>query len=346
MTETNSTTTEVKTRPVTPRTDGKKGTIFSGMKPTGRLHLGNYEGALHNWVNLQSEWEMYCGIVDLHALTTAFEDTSELRGDIFDMAVNWMAAGLDPNQTTILVQSKVPAHAELHVLLSMLTPLGWLERVPTYKEVREQLHIANPSYGFFGYPVLQAADILIYLADAVPVGKDQAPHIELTREIARRFNSLYEPIFPEPATILNDCPVLPGLDGRKMSKSYGNTIFMSDEPEEVRQKVMKMFTDPEKLRRNDPGHPEICPVMDYQKVYGPEDVEWACEGCKAGTLGCVEHKKKLAEQMMAAMAPIQEKRVALLRNPDYVWDVLDHGTKKAIEVTSKVLEQVREAMGL
>ncbi len=324
---------------------GKK-IIFSGMKPTGRLHLGNLEGALRNWVSLQDTWEMYCGIVDLHALTTAFENTAELKEDIFDMAVNWMAAGLDPNKTTFLQQSAVPAHCELHLLFSMITPISWLERVPTYKEVREELHIANPSYGFLGYPVLQAADILIYLAHAVPVGKDQAPHIELTREIARRFNSLYKPIFPEPDTLLNECPILPGIDGRKMSKSYGNTIFMSDGAEEIRAKVMRMFTDPQKLRRGDPGRPDICPVFAYQKVYGPEDVEWARTGCESGQLGCVEHKKKLAAQMIEALAPIREKRDELLQRPEQVREVLAEGSKKARAVTEATLALVKDSMSL
>jgi tryptophanyl-tRNA synthetase len=324
----------------------KKKIIFSGMKPTGRLHLGNLEGALRNWVALQDEWEMYCGIVDLHALTTAFENTAAMKEDIFDMAVNWLAAGLNPAKTTIMVQSSVPTHCELHVLLSMLTPLGWLERVPTYKEIKEELHIANPSYGFFGYPVLQAADIMIYYATAVPVGKDQAPHVELTREVARRFNHLYQPIFPEPDTLLNEVPVLPGLDGRKMSKSYGNTIYMSDSAEEIQKKVKGMFTDPAKLRKGDPGHPDICPVFDYQKVYGPEDLEWASTGCKSGALGCAEHKKKLAQQMVDALAPIREKREELLRQPSYVWDVLRAGSLKALEVTSANLAEIKEAMGL
>jgi len=324
----------------------RKGIIFSGMKPTGRLHLGNLEGALRNWVSLQPDWEMYCGIVDLHALTTAYEDTSELREDIFDMAVNWIAAGLDPEQTTFILQSKVPAHAELHLLLSMLTPVSWLERVPTYKEVREELHITSPSYGFLGYPVLQAADILAYRAHAVPVGKDQAPHIELSREIARRFNSLYRPIFPEPETLLNECPVLPGIDGRKMSKSYGNTIFLSDGAEEIRAKVMQMFTDPQKIYRGDPGRPETCPVFAYQKAYGPKDVEWARAGCESGELGCVEHKQKLAAQMIEALAPIRQKRAELLQRPEYVWKVLEEGSRKAVEVTSTTLALVREVMGL
>jgi len=324
----------------------KKGIIFSGMKPTGRLHLGNLEGALRNWVSLQEEWKMYCGIVDLHALTTAYESPGELREEIFDMAVNWLAAGLDPEKTTFILQSAVPTHAELHLLLSMITPISWLERVPTYKEIKEELHIASPSYGFLGYPVLQAADILIYLANAVPVGKDQAPHIELCREIARRFNHLYKEIFPEPATLLNEVPVLPGIDGRKMSKSYGNTIYMSDGPEEIRDKVMRMFTDPQKLRRGDPGRPDTCPVFAYQKVYGPQEAEWARAGCESGRLGCVEHKQKLAEQMIEALAPIREKRAELLRRPERVWEVLKEGSKKAVEVTSETLALVKEAMCL
>lgn len=324
----------------------KKGIIFSGMKPTGRLHLGNLEGALRNWVGLQDDWQMYCGIVDLHALTTAYENTAELREDIFDMAVNWLAAGLDPQRTTFVLQSQVPAHAELHLLFSMITPIAWLERVPTYKEIKEELHLASPSYGFLGYPVLQAADILIYLANAVPVGKDQAPHIELTREIARRFNHLYREIFPEPETLLNDVPVLPGLDGRKMSKSYGNTIFMSDEAAEVQKKVMSMFTDPQKLHRGDPGRPDICPVFAYQKVYGEADLEWARTGCESGELGCVEHKRKLAAQMVEATAPIREKRAEVLRNPQQVWEILHGGSQRAVEVAEKNLALVKEAMRL
>ena len=331
---------------MTESTKTKKRIIFSGMKPTGRLHLGNLEGALRNWVALQKDWEMYCGIVDLHALTTAYENPAELRADTFDMAVNYMAAGLDPNVVTFVVQSKVPAHAELHVILSMLTPMSWLERVPTYKEIKEELHIASPSYGLFGYPVLQAADIMIYRANAVPVGKDQAPHIELTREIARRFNYYYGAVFPEPDTILNECPVLPGTDGRKMSKSYGNTIFMSDGAEEITQKVKRMFTDPEKLRKGDPGHPDICPVFDYQKVYGPEDLEWARTGCESGALGCVEHKMKLAAAMVKVMEPVLEKRAEILKRPEDVWQVLEAGSKKAVEVTSETLAVVREAMKL
>jgi len=237
----------------------KQGRILSGMRPTGKLHLGNWEGALRQWVALQDDYECFYEIADWHALTTAWEDTTQLRQNIRDLAIDWLSAGLDPNRCVLFVQSWVPEHAELHLLLSMLVPVSWLELNPTYKEwVQEG---KAPNYGLLGYPVLQAADILIYKADTVPVGKDQLPHLEMTREIARRFNRLYGDVFPEPQALLSEFPYVPGIDGRKMSKSYDNHIHLADPPEVVRQKVSVFFTDPHKIRRNDPGRPEICPSL-------------------------------------------------------------------------------------
>lgn len=285
-----------------------KGIIFSGMKPTGRLHLGNWEGALRNWVRLQDEYTCFFGIVDLHALTTLFEGTCELPGDTWDMALNWLAAGLDPERCTLLIQSHVPAHTELHTIFSMFCPVSWLERVPTYKEVLEELHIGSPSYGLLGYPCLQAADILVYRANAVPVGKDQVPHIELTREIARRFNHLAAPIFPEPEALLTEAPMLPGLDGRKMSKSYDNCIYLADLPETIEGKVRTMFTDPRKIYRGDPGHPETCPVYAYHCLYTPQDAPQIAADCRAGKLGCVADKQHLARSLEQALAPLHARR--------------------------------------
>ncbi len=320
--------------------------IFSAMQTTGRLHLGNLEGALRNWVKLQDEYELYAGLVDLHSLTTAYEDTSNLPFLMREAALDYLAAGLDPEKTTLVLQSRVPAHSELHVLLSMVTPLGWLERVPTYKEKRDNLQIAQPSYGLLGYPVLMAADILVYRAHAVPVGRDQVPHLELSREIARRFNCLYGEVFPEPEALLTPLAVLPGLDGRKMSKSYGNCIYLSDSPEEIREKVRSMFTDPTKLRKSDPGHPDECPVQAYHVAYSPEDAPQAAEDCKAGCLGCVAHKKTIAELMVGVLTPHWERRQELTANPKRVDDILAAGAEKANATTRATMEVVYRAMHL
>jgi len=324
----------------------KRRVIFSGMQVTGRLHLGNLEGALRNWVRLQDEYELYAGIVDLHSLTTTVEDTSELLENVREAAIDYLAAGLDPERTAIVVQSWVPSHAELHILLSMVTPLGWLERVPTYKEKREQLHIANPSYGLLGYPVLMAADILVYRADAVPVGQDQVPHLELTREIARRFNHLFAPVFPEPQAILTEFAVLPGLDNRKMSKSYDNCIYLSDTPEVVREKVGSMYTDPTKIRKTDPGHPDQCPVCAYHTAYDVASAAQASADCEAGRLGCVDHKKQVSALVEAALAPLWERRAALVAHPTRVGAALEQGAQRAREKTQPTMDLVWKAMRL
>jgi tryptophanyl-tRNA synthetase len=246
--------------------------ILSGMRPTGPLHLGHLTGALANWVPLQETYECYFTIVDFHALTTDYQDPKEIRKNIVEVATDWLAAGLDPKRSTLFIQSLVPEHAELHLLLSMIVPLGWLERVPSYKEQQTQLSGKDlTTYGFLGYPLLQAADILVYKADAVPVGEDQAPHIELTREIARRFAHLYGPVFPEPKTLLTEIPKVPGTDGRKMSKSYDNAIYLKDPPDRVRALLNPMVTDPARKRRSDPGNPDVCPVFDLHKAFSPPE---------------------------------------------------------------------------
>ena len=331
--------------PQAPPSDKRK-IIFSAMQATGLLHLGNLEGALRNWVKLQDEYEFYAGIVDLHSLTTAFDDTGNVLPYTREAALDYLAAGLDPDRTTIVIQSWVPAHSELHVLLSMVTPVGWLERVPTYKEKREQLHIANPSYGLLGYPVLMAADIMVYRAHAVPVGRDQVPHLELTREIARRFNQLYEPIFPEPEALLTEFAVLPGLDGRKMSKSYGNCIYLSDSPDVVKEKVARMFTDPRKIRKADPGHPDTCPVYAYHLAYSPEDAPQVEQDCERGHLGCVEHKRRLADIMIQVLTPHWERRAAFAADPARLDAILEEGARRARRKTEETMQLVWRAMKL
>lgn len=323
-----------------------KGRILSGMQPTGVLHLGNYEGALRNWVALQEEYETYFFIADWHALTTLFDNTKQIQANIREVAIDFIAAGLDPEKSAIFIQSDVKEHAELHVLLSMITPVPWLERVPTYKEKQEQLNLESASYGLLGYPVLQAADILAYKASFVPVGRDQLPHLELTREICRRFNFIYGDIFPEPEAKLTEYPVLPGLDGRKMSKSYDNAIYLSDSAETVTKKVRSMFTDPLKVYKNDPGHPETCPVFALHKVYNKEETEQIDHECRAGTLGCVACKMRLAEKLNAALAPVQEKRKELVADPTRVDRILADGAEKARKIASATMAEVRHAMGI
>jgi tryptophanyl-tRNA synthetase len=322
-----------------------KKVILSGMQPTGRLHLGNLEGALANWVALQDDYDMYCCIVDWHSLTARFDDLASMDDDIVQMAIDYLAAGLDPHKVAIFIQSQVKEHAELHLLLSMITPTPWLERVPSYKEKSEKLGL--DSYGFLGYGLLQAADILIYRADFVPVGKDQLPHIELSREIARRFNSLYGEVFPEPQAKLTKAPEVPGTDGNKMSKSYNNEIAIADTPEVTTDKLKKMFTDPQKLRKGDPGRPEICPVFTLHKIYTPqEQVQIIDRTCRSGELGCVADKKHLAESINKALEPIRQKRRELEANLGYVNDVLAEGAKHARVRAQETMAMVREKMHL
>jgi tryptophanyl-tRNA synthetase len=320
--------------------------ILSGMRPTGRLHLGHLVGALENWVKLQNDYECFHCIVDWHALTTNYESTGDIRANIFDTAVDWLAAGLDPNRATIFVQSKVLEHAELHLLFSMITPLGWLERVPTYKEQMNELTGKDlGTYGFLGYPLLQAADILIYKARAVPVGEDQVPHIELTREVARRFNHLYSPVFPEPQALLTKVPKLPGTDGRKMSKSYGNSLGLTEAPDTVKQKLKTMMTDPARVRRQDKGNPDVCPVGDLHKVFSDEkklaDVD---QGCRSAGIGCIECKMWLFESIQKTTTPIYERRQELETRRDDVAGILEEGARKARAAASATMAEVREAM--
>ncbi|HYE83830.1 MAG TPA: tryptophan--tRNA ligase [Clostridia bacterium] len=321
--------------------------IMSGMRPTGSLHLGNYFGALENWVRLQDEYDCFFSIVDWHALTTGYEDTSEIKNNVMEMAVDWLSAGLDPERSTIFLQSNVKEIAELHLLLSMTVPLSWLERCPTYKDQLVQLKEKNiATYGFLGYPNLQAADILVHKASVVPVGEDQLPHLELSREIARRFNYIYGDTFPEPQAKMNQIKQLPGLDGRKMSKSYDNTIALSDSPDTIREKVKQMITDPLKIRKNDPGHPDVCNVYAFHKVFSEKTHEETHSICKTGALGCVSCKKNLAENIVEYMAPMYERRQKLLSNKDSIVEILMAGTRHAREEAKVTLAEVREKMKL
>ncbi len=323
----------------------KKGRILSGHRPTGRLHLGHLEGTLRTWARLQDDYECFFEIADWHALTTGFEDTDLLRENIEQVAIDWLAAGLDPERSVLFVQSDVKEHAELHLLLSMVTPVSWLERCPTYKDQKQQLGDEKTAgYGFLGYPVLQAADIVIYKADTVPIGEDQLPHLELTREIVRRFNNIYGPVFPEPEAKLSRFSVIPGTDGRKMSKSYGNTIDLSDSPEVITQKVRKMFTDPEKIYKGDPGHPDKCPVFVYHNIYNQGRTQPIKQGCESGELGCVDCKVEVIEHLLAALEPLMERRAELDANRSLVREVLAAGAETARAVATDTMEEVRQAM--
>ncbi len=319
--------------------------IVSGMRPTGALHLGNYFGALENWVRLQEEFECYFFVADWHALTTGYEDTSEIKKNINELVIDWLSAGLDPNKCVLFLQSSIKEHAELHLLLSMTTPLSWLTRCPTYKDQLTQLKDKDiTTYGFLGYPCLMASDILLYKASFVPVGEDQLPHLELTREIARRFNYLYGNVFPEPQGKLTQAKVLPGTDGRKMSKSYGNTIAFSDSPEVIRKKVMTMVTDPQRIKKTDPGHPEVCSVFAYHKIFNDGELSKIEEECKGGKIGCVQCKRHLSDKMVEYFAPMYEKRQELLKKPGIVDEVINAGNKKALEKASVTMKEIRSAM--
>jgi tryptophanyl-tRNA synthetase len=324
----------------------KKPRILSGMRPTGALHLGNYMGALENWVALQDRYECFFSVVDWHSLTTDYADPGDVRANVIEVATDWLAAGLDPERSTLFIQSQVPQHAELHLLLSMITPVPWLERVPTFKEQQAQISDKDlTTYGFLGYPVLQTADIIIYKADAVPVGEDQAPHIELAREIVRRFNNFYGEVFPEPQTLLTEAKRIPGTDGRKMSKSYGNAIYLKDDPDTVRQKLRPMLTDPARKRRSDPGNPDVCPVYDLHRIFTPEgDRQSVAHGCRTAGIGCLDCKAKLAEHMLEKLKDIHARRPEFEKRPDLVWDVLLDGSRRAREVAEATMEEVRSAM--
>jgi tryptophanyl-tRNA synthetase len=357
--------------------------VLSGMRPTGRLHLGNYMGALYNWVQLQHQFECYFFIADYHALTTDYADTKDLKTNIREVILDFLAAGLDPKLCTIFLQSEVPAHFELHTLLSMITPVTWLERVPTYKDQQEQLKEKDlATYGFLGYPLLQTADILAYQPAFVPVGQDQAAHVEITREIARRFNHLYsrrshedakqrerieaaksdkerlvleesdfvaveDQILPEPKVLLTPSPKLPGTDGRKMSKSYKNTILLADPEPEIRAKLKTMVTDPARVRRTDPGNPDVCPVFDLHKVFSSEETRLAVrEGCTTAGIGCIQCKSWVADAVVKELEPIQERRRHYEANPAEVDAILEAGNKVANLRANQTMREVRAAMGL
>ena len=389
--------------------------ILSGMRPTGRLHLGNLVGALQNWVKLQDSYDSFHFVADWHMLTTGYDDTLGLQRDTWEMVTDWLACGLDPVKATFFVQSRLPEHAELHLLFSMVTPLGWLERVPTYKEQLENIkdHDIN-TYGFLGYPLLQAADILMYKPRYVPVGEDQVPHVELTREVARRFNDVFgevilrgeeehpadapywdglatssgigalatgaltagdkisaiketfrrapldmralylnrglgtmREIFPEPEALLTSSPRLPGTDGRKMSKSYGNAIFLTDAPETVSKKLATMVTDPARKRRTDPGNPEICPVFDLHKIFSTQEtIDRVNRECRTAGIGCLDCKKLAAGHLNGFLAPIQDRRRPYEQNPQKVWDILEDGTERARRVVQETMAEVRKAVNL
>ncbi len=322
--------------------------ILSGMRPSGKLHLGHYLGVLVNWKKLQEEGDAFYFVADWHALTTEYERTSVIGESIDDMVIDWLASGIDPSKATLFIQSHVPQHAELHLLLSMITPLSWLERNPTYKEqLREQTSRDLHTYGFLGYPVLQAADILMYDALLVPVGIDQVPHLELSREIARRFNFLYKEVFAIPQAYLTETPKFMGTDNRKMSKTYGNAILLSDTAEEVWTRVKPMVTDPARMRRSDPGNPEICNVFAYHKIFSDEEtIKKVDVGCRTAGIGCIECKKWMYDHMEKVLAPIRERRKQIVESGVPVRQILAEGTARARETAEKRMKEVREAIGI
>jgi tryptophanyl-tRNA synthetase len=339
----------------------KKGRILSGMRPTGKLHLGNYVGALRNWVKLQDDYDCFFFIADWHALTTDYADTSAVKQNSLEVIIDYLASGLDPERSTLFIQSHVPQHAELYLLFSMITPLGWLERVPSYKEQRENIRDKDlGTFGFLGYPLLQSADILLYRAGFVPVGEDQVPHVELTREVARRFNQYYPrklassvledrrmAVFPEPQPLLTPAAKLPGTDGRKMSKSYGNTILLSEAEDSLRAKLKTMVTDPARVRRSDPGNPDVCPVGDLHKIFSStETMAKVYDGCRTAGIGCIECKQWAADSLWESLQPIQERRTTYESNPRLAWDILEAGSAKARTVAESTMEEVRAAINL
>ncbi|MDP6561130.1 MAG: tryptophan--tRNA ligase [Candidatus Binatia bacterium] len=323
-------------------------TIVSGARPTGRLHIGHLHGALKNWVSLQENFRCFFFVADWHALTTDYAEPGGIKESSLEMVMDWLSIGLDPERCVIFRQSSVKEHAELHLLLSMIIPVPWLERNPTYKEqLREMEGRDLSTYGFLGYPVLQAADIIMYKANKVPVGVDQAPHVELTREIVRRFNQVYRPIFPEPEVLLAETQKLPGLDGRKMSKSYNNAVFLSDSPKDVDKKLSRMMTDPARLRRNDPGEPEKCPTFKLHKIYcTAQEIEEVNQGCRTAGIGCLDCKKIMIKHVVAELEPFREKRAGYEKRPVEIVDVLSRGNRTAQEVAHATMGEVREALTL
>jgi len=324
----------------------EKKRILSGMRPTGPLHLGNLHGALANWVDMQEQYDCFFFIADWHALTSNYEDPSATTDYVEEMMIDWLSAGLDPEKSTLFVQSLVPEHAELFLYLSMITPVPWLERNPTYKDQIVQLDNKDLStFGFLGYPVLQAADIIMYKANGVPVGVDQVPHVEITREITRRFNFLYGDVFPEPDAVLTQTPKILGLDRRKMSKSYNNAIYLSDTPDEIAKKVSQMITDPQRMRRADPGNPDICNVFEFHKIYSDKETWQAIDPqCRNAEIGCVECKKIMAKSLIEAMKPLHERREHFKARPDRVREIIASGSEKARTVAKKTMEEVRKAV--
>ena len=321
-------------------------TVLSGLRPTGRVHLGNYFGAVRNWVRLQDLYRCFYFVADWHALTSDYADPKNIRQATFDAVADWLAAGIDPAKSTVFVQSEVKEHAELHLLLSMVTPLPWLERVPTFKDQQQQLADKDlNTYGFLGYPLLQTADIIVYRASYVPVGEDQASHLELSREVVRRFNNFYGEVFPEPQPLFTATPKVPGLDGRKMSKSYGNTIGLTASADEIRAAVSTMFTDPNRIRRKDPGNPDICNLFQFHKLFSDDEtVARVDRECRTAVIGCVDDKKLLSEIMIESLRPLRAKREELDRDPGYVWNVLREGNRVARERAAETLSAVRKAM--
>jgi tryptophanyl-tRNA synthetase len=327
--------------------EDKKKVVFSGLRPTGPCHLGHLAGALRNWIKLQDQYRCFYSIVTWHAFSSEYQNQTVIRDFVFEVAADWLSIGLDPEKCTLFIQSEVKEHAELHLLLSMILPLPWLQRVPTFKEMQKELKDKDVNtYGFLGYPVLQTADIILYKGDVVPVGEDQAYHLELAREITRRFNRLFGNIFPEPQILLTEVPKLAGTDGRKMSKSFGNSIFLKDPPEVIRKKIQPMITDVRRKRRSDPGEPEDCPAFTLHKAFVPEEKrEEIAHGCRTAGIGCLECKNVVIEQLIQILTPFWEKRKTFTNNPDTVWEILEKGNTKAREVAQRTMEEVRIALG-
>ena len=324
----------------------KRRRVMAGMRPTGQVHVGHLLGALQNFVALSEQADCFYEIADIHALTTKFERSGEIADDVREMAIDWLAAGLDPQRCTIYVQSRIPEISEMYSLLSMITPVSWLERVPTYKDQINALGPEIATHGFLGYPILQTVDIAIMRGERVPVGQDQVPHLELSREIIRRFNHFYGPVLVEPEPLLSQTPYVPGTDGRKMSKSYNNSILLADSEAETIAKVKTMFTDPEKIHKTDPGHPETCPVFFFHRVFNNAASDDIAVRCRTGRLGCVEDKADMVQHLNAALAPIRERRREIAASPKIVEDVLREGTRRAQAVAADTLASVKTAMGL